>query len=273
MIQWYPGHMAKALREIEANLKLVDLVLVLVDARIPASSLNPELLKIINNKATLYVLTKADKADATRTKVWCQQLGALNKKAIAINAKDQKSKTLILKAVDELMKPWHEKNASKGLRKRSVRTMVVGNPNVGKSTIINLLAGRRAASVGDKPGVTKSQQWIKVGDVLELLDTPGVLWPKFDDQTIGFNLALTGAIKDEVVPMEDLISYAIELVQKLNPGILEARYGITETDPKTFIDALAKLKKTTDLNKIYHLILSDYRSGALGNITLEDANG
>ena len=273
MIQWYPGHMAKALREIEEGLRLVDLVMILVDARIPFSSINPELMKTIGSKASLFILTKADKADPNQTKAWCTKLSGENKSAISINAKNATTKKQVLRAVDVLMKPWHEKNASKGLRKRAVRTMVVGIPNVGKSTLINVLAGRKAASVGDKPGVTKTQQWIKIGDELELLDTPGVLWPKFESSTTGFNLALTGAIKDEVVPLEDLAIYAINIINEKAPGALEARYGINTTDALEAINQLLDIKKTNDENKIYHLIINDYRSNAFGNLTLEDANG
>ena len=273
MIQWYPGHMAKALREIDENLRFVDLVMILVDARIPASSLNPEILKRMQNKATLFILTKEDKASGELTKKWCLTLAGENKQAISINAKDQKARAIVLKAVEALMKPWHEKNAAKGLRKKAVRTMVVGNPNVGKSTLINLLAGRKAASVGDKPGVTKSQQWIKIGDELELLDTPGVLWPKFENDTTSFNLALTGAIKDEVVPLEDLILYAIGLFNQIDSQVLNRRYGLDSTDPVIFLKSLSESKKISDPHKLYHLILTDYRNGLLGRMTLEEPHG
>lgn len=273
MIQWYPGHMAKAFREMDEIVRFVDMVIVLLDARIPKSSFNPEVYKKFQNKPVLYVLTKKDKADPKQTLKWCEYYQKQNATAIAVNSKTNGAKNEIMKAVLKVMEPKRQKDALKGIRPKAIKAMVVGIPNVGKSTLINNLAGKKIASVGDKPGVTKSQQWIKLNKDLELLDTPGVLWPKFEDPQVGLHLAFTGAIKDNILQIEDVVNYGIKFLIEHYPNALSNRYGVLETEE--YLINLAKEKKfytntkEIDFNKTAFMILNDYRNGALGQITLD----
>ena len=274
MIQWYPGHMAKAFREMDEKLKFVDLVIVLLDARVPKSSFNPEVYRKFQNKKVLYVLTKKDKADPVDTKKWCDYYTNNGNIAVTVNAKASDASKIVMKAVNKIMEEKRKKDASKGIRPKAVKAMVVGIPNVGKSTLINNLAGKKIASVGDKPGVTKSQQWIKLNQDLELLDTPGVLWPKFENPEVGFNLALTGAIKDNILPLEDVVSYGVDLLKKKYPNALMKRYNVEETE-NDYLLKLGKEKKLytnneIDYNRICMLVLNDLRNGYLGPITLDE---
>ena len=274
MIQWYPGHMAKAFREMDEKLKFVDLVIVLLDARVPKSSFNPEVYRKFQNKKVLYVLTKKDKADPVDTKKWCDYYTNNGNIAVTVNAKASDASKIVMKAVNKIMEEKRKKDASKGIRPKAVKAMVVGIPNVGKSTLINNLAGKKIASVGDKPGVTKSQQWIKLNQDLELLDTPGVLWPKFENPEVGFNLALTGAIKDNILPLEDVVNYGVNLLKKKYPNALMKRYNVEETE-NDYLLKLGKEKKLyanneIDYNRICMLVLNDLRNGYLGPITLDE---
>ena len=274
MIQWYPGHMAKAFREMDEKLKFVDLVIVLLDARVPKSSFNPEVYRKFQNKKVLYVLTKKDKADPVDTKKWCDYYTNNDNIAVTVNAKASNASKIVMKAVNKIMEEKRKKDASKGIRPKAVKAMVVGIPNVGKSTLINNLAGKKIASVGDKPGVTKSQQWIKLNQDLELLDTPGVLWPKFENPEVGFNLALTGAIKDNILPLEDVVNYGVDLLKKKYPNALMKRYNVEETE-NDYLLKLGKEKKLytnneIDYNRICMLVLNDLRNGYLGPITLDE---
>lgn len=274
MIQWYPGHMAKAFREMDEKLKFVDLVIVLLDARVPKSSFNPEVYRKFQNKKVLYVLTKKDKADSVDTKKWCDYYTNNGNIAVTVNAKASDASKIVMKAVNKIMEEKRKKDASKGIRPKAVKAMVVGIPNVGKSTLINNLAGKKIASVGDKPGVTKSQQWIKLNQDLELLDTPGVLWPKFENPEVGFNLALTGAIKDNILPLEDVVNYGVDLLKKKYPNALMKRYNVEETE-NDYLLKLGKEKKLytnneIDYNRICMLVLNDLRNGYLGPITLDE---
>ncbi len=274
MIQWYPGHMAKAFREMDEKLKFVDLVIVLLDARVPKSSFNPEVYRKFQNKKVLYVLTKKDKADPVDTKKWCDYYTNNDNIAVTVNAKASDASKIVMKAVNKIMEEKRKKDASKGIRPKAVKAMVVGIPNVGKSTLINNLAGKKIASVGDKPGVTKSQQWIKLNQDLELLDTPGVLWPKFENPEVGFNLALTGAIKDNILPLEDVVNYGVDLLKKKYPNALMKRYNVEETE-NDYLLKLGKEKKLytnneIDYNRICMLVLNDLRNGYLGPITLDE---
>lgn len=283
MIQWYPGHMAKAIREIEEKLKLVDLIIVLLDARIPESSFNPLLNKLINNKRVLYILTKKDMADNNLTNEWLKYYQ--NNKitnAIAINSKDSKTKIYVSSTIESMMKEKRINDAKKGLKPRPIRTMVVGIPNVGKSTFINTMVNKKVTNVGDKPGVTKVQQWIRINKDLELLDTPGVLWPKFEDQKIGYNLAIIGSIKDDILKIEDIAGFAIDYLKVNYANNLISRYNLTindlELDSITILLKLGKEKKfylsngDIDLNRISTLILHDIRQLSLGPITFEKPN-
>lgn len=274
MIQWYPGHMAKAFREMDEKLKFVDLVIVLLDARVPKSSFNPEVYRKFQNKKVLYVLTKKDKADPVDTKKWCDYYTNNDNIAVTVNAKASDASKIVMKAVNKIMDEKRKKDASKGIRPKAVKAMVVGIPNVGKSTLINNLAGKKIASVGDKPGVTKSQQWIKLNQDLELLDTPGVLWPKFENPEVGFNLALTGAIKDNILPLEDVVNYGVDLLKKKYPNALMKRYNVEETE-NDYLLKLGKEKKLytnneIDYNRVCMLVLNDLRNGYLGPITLDE---
>ncbi len=274
MIQWYPGHMAKAFREMDEKLKFVDLVIVLLDARVPKSSFNPEVYRKFKNKKILYVLTKKDKADSQDTAKWCEYYSQDGNIAVSVNAKANDASKIVSKAVIKLMEEKRKKDAAKGIRPKALKAMVVGIPNVGKSTLINNLAGKKIASVGDKPGVTKTQQWIKLNQDLELLDTPGVLWPKFENPEVGFNLALSGAIKDNILPLEDVLKYGIELIKRKYPGALTKRYEVSE-DEEDYLLKLGKAKKLytnseVDYNRVCMLILNDLRNGYLGQITLDE---
>lgn len=274
MIQWYPGHMAKAFREMDEKLKFVDLVIVLLDARVPKSSFNPEVYRKFQNKKILYVLTKKDKADPVDTQKWCDYYSKDGNIAVSVNAKANDASKIVMKAVIKLMEEKRKKDALKGIRPKALKAMVVGIPNVGKSTLINNLAGKKIASVGDKPGVTKTQQWIKLNQDLELLDTPGVLWPKFENPEVGFNLALSGAIKDNILPLEDVLNYGIDLLKKKYPGSLQKRYEVNEEE-SDYLLKVGKAKKLytnneIDYNRICMLILNDLRNGYLGQITLDE---
>ena len=276
MIQWFPGHMAKAMREMQEKIKLCDLIIILLDARIPYSSLNPSLKQMINNKRVLYVFTKMDKADEALTRKWMAKYNTSLTTAIAIDARASKSKKIIERYAASIMEEKRKKDAVKGLRPRPVRTMIIGIPNVGKSTLINTLSGKKVATVGDKPGVTKAQQWIRMGDTLELLDTPGVLWPKFEDQNIGFNLAITGAIKDNILPVEDVAGHLIEYLQKYYPDSITSRYGVEyqEYALDTLIEIGKKQNfylgnKDVDTERAALFLLQEFRNVNLGKITLD----
>ncbi len=277
MIQWYPGHMAKAIREIGEKVKIVDLVIVLLDARSPESSFNPLLKTVLNNKRCLYVLTKKDKADSKETSKWLEHYNNLGIRAISVDSRDLKNAKTVVKEAEILMEEKRKKDLARGLKPRPIKTMIVGIPNVGKSTLINALVGKKVAAVGDKPGITKVQQWIKINQNLELLDTPGVLWPKFDDQQIGLHLSITGAINDNILPLIDIALYFIGFLNKYYSEALIKRYGIDkeETDSETILKLIAKSQnfylsnKEENLEKTALFILQEYRSGYYGKITLD----
>lgn len=280
MVQWFPGHMAKALREMEDRVKLVDLIIILIDSRIPYSSINPELINLFKNKKVLYLFTKKDKADPLMTSKWLAKYSSDGSMAISIDARSNKCIKDITKCVDIIMADKRKKDQSRGLKIRPVKTMIVGIPNVGKSTLINTLVNKKVASVGDRPGVTKSQQWIRLNDSFELLDTPGVLWPKFEDPTVGFNLAISGAINDDILPLDDVCLYFIDFLAKHYPNSLENRYHITLdlNDPnysnhKVLEDIGRSLhfmiKDEVDIDKTSRYLLQNYRNDLLGHITLD----
>lgn len=278
VIQWFPGHMTKARREMEENLKKVDLVIEIRDARIPESSKNPMLDQLIQNKPRLIILSKKDKADLQDTKDWTRHLTNSGVKVMALDQLHENFRNQLVANCKELCAPLIEKQKRRGIRPRALRAMVVGIPNVGKSTFINTLAKRKAAKTADKPGVTKSLQWIRLTSDLELLDTPGVLWPKFDDQLIGLKLALLGSIKDEVLPMEDLAMYACEYLMKYHPEKLESVYGIEIQDtPWHTLEEIGRkrgylLKGELDENRLVRSFVKDIRENKLGAITWEKPN-
>lgn len=274
-IQWFPGHMTKAKRQMEENLKKVDFVIEIRDARIPESSKNPMLDSLIQSKPRLIILSKKDKADPELTKQWVHHLENDTVRVLALDLIKENYKSQIVQASKELCAPLIERQIRKGIKPRALRAMVCGIPNVGKSTMINMLAKRKAAETADKPGVTKSLQWIKLGKDLELLDTPGVLWPKFEDQMIGLKLALLGSIRDEVVTMDELALFAIEWLMKEKPQVLIDSYDIEikETPWETMQQIAYKRgylqKGQIDENRLMLSIVKDLRANKYGMITWE----
>ncbi len=276
-IQWYPGHMTKAKRMMVEDIKLIDLVIELVDARIPYSSRNPDIDKLAQGKSRVILLNKSDLCDDRKSDEWIdyfQSKGFLVVKLDSRNKSNMKNiKTIIAKACEEKK----AKDRKKGIINRPVRAMVVGIPNVGKSTFINSFAGKSCAKTGNKPGVTKGKQWIKLNKDVELLDTPGILWPKFDDEMVGTNLAYIGSINDQIINMTELALELIEFLQTRYPGRLAERYGenIDSSEAPQIIGEIAKvrgcLKKggEIDYDKAVSILFDDFRSGKIGKITIE----
>ncbi|WP_042471875.1 ribosome biogenesis GTPase YlqF [Bacillus ndiopicus] len=276
-IQWFPGHMAKARREVSENLKLVDIVFELVDARLPLSSRNPMIDQVIHQKPRLLILNKQDMADEAETRKWLQYFEEQGNKAVAINSLEGKGLQAVTKAAQAILADKWERMKAKGMKPRAIRAMIVGIPNVGKSTLINRLAKKNIAKTGNTPGVTKAQQWIKVAKELELLDTPGILWPKFEDQEIGYKLALTGAIKDTITNMEDLAVYGLRFLALHYPARMEERYGLSfvHEDLVVTFDHIGKLRRVfgqggeIDYDQVAELIVRDIRSQHLGKLTFD----
>lgn len=276
-IQWFPGHMAKARREVTEQLKLVDIVFELIDARLPLSSRNPMIDEVIQQKPRLLILNKMDLADEKETDRWIKHFEAEGIRAVAINSFEGKGLQTVTKAAKEILAPKIERMKKRGIRPGAIRAMIVGIPNVGKSTLINRLAKKNIAKTGNKPGVTKAQQWIKFEKELELLDTPGILWPKFEDQSVGYKLALTGAIKDTVVNMENLAVYGLRFLETHYPDRLEKRYGIKTVgeDIQEVFNKIGESRKAytqggeIDYDKVADLIIQDIRSELLGKLTFD----
>jgi ribosome biogenesis GTPase A len=280
-IQWFPGHMAKARREVTEKLKLVDIIFELLDARIPLSSRNPMIDEIIQHKPRLVLLNKSDMADPKVTSQWISYFAEKGIRAIPINSHAGEGMQLIVSAAKELLQEKFDRMKAKGVIKpRAIRAMIVGIPNVGKSTLINRLAKKNIAKTGNTPGVTKAQQWIKVGKELELLDTPGILWPKFEDQEVGLKLAVTGAIKDTILNLEQLAIYSLKVLEKRYPERLEERYKLTEIpeDAVVLYEHIGKLRGclagggVVDYDKVSELIVREIRSEKFGRVSLESPN-
>ena len=277
--QWYPGHMTKAKRMMQENIKLIDLVIELVDARVPISSRNPDIDELGKNKARLVLLNKSDLADEAQNNKWIQYFKDKGIIALKINSKNKQGIKDINNAVLTVCKEKIERDKRKGIKNRPVRAMVVGIPNVGKSTFINAYAGKNCAKTGNKPGVTKGKQWIRLGKNLELLDTPGVLWPKFDDQKIGLHLAFIGSMNDNNLDMAELAYQLIKEVSKTYPEAFLNRYGIVgDEDPLQVMYQVAEVRgcklkgNKPDLDKTSSMIMDDFRSGKLGRITIDCLN-
>jgi len=276
-IQWFPGHMAKARRQVTEKLSLIDIVFELVDARIPASSRNPMIDEIIKNKPRLLLLNKADMADPKLTKEWISYYKENGVHALAINSQEGNGMKQIVSEAKVILKEKFDKMAAKGIRPRAIRALIVGIPNVGKSTLINRLAKKNIAQTGDRPGITKAQQWIKVGKELELLDTPGILWPKFEDQEVGLKLATTGAIKDTILNLQDIAVYALRFLEENYPENLQDRFGLEEIpdDIVLLFDEIAKRRGSmmsggfVDYDKTAELIIREIRTEKLGRLTFE----
>lgn len=278
--QWYPGHMTKAKRMMQENIKLIDLIIELVDARIPLSSRNPDIDELGRNKSRIILLNKADLADAEWNKSWISYFQKKGFYVLEINSRSGEGVKSIQKLVQEACREKIERDRRKGILNRPVRAMVVGIPNVGKSTFINSFAGKACTKTGNKPGVTKGKQWIRLNKSLELLDTPGILWPKFDDQAVGMRLAFIGSINDDLLHMDDLALELIGFLMNRYPDSLRKRYEIElqDTCVKT-LEAVCLSRHCfakggeLDLNKAAALLVDEFRGGKLGRITLEFPEG
>lgn len=274
--QWYPGHMTKAKRAMQEDIKLIDVVIELVDARIPASSKNPDINELAKNKSRVILLNKSDMADPALLTPWIQYYEKQGYLALAVNARKRNELKQVQNLIQKACREKIERDRRRGILNRPVRAMIVGIPNVGKSTFINSFAGKACAKTGNKPGVTKGKQWIRLNKQVELLDTPGILWPKFEDQTVGQHLAFIGSIKDELIQSVDLALDLIEFLVTEYPGTLKEHY---ETDES--LDSVALLRELAlnrgciqkgnepNLDKAAFLLLDDFRNARLGRITVE----
>ncbi len=274
--QWYPGHMTKARRMMQEDIKLIDLVIELVDARVPASSRNPDIDELGKNKARLILLNKSDLADEQQNQLWAEYFRKKGYSAVVLNARNAAGMKQIQAAVQEACREKIERDRKRGIMNRPVRAMVAGIPNVGKSTFINTYAGQACTKTGNRPGVTKGKQWIRLNRNVELLDTPGILWPKFEDQSVGQKLAVIGSIKDEILQAEELALWILDFMRETYPGRLAQRYQVPEEGTAVqLLEQIAhvrgcKLKgDLPDYPKAAALIVEDFRSGRLGRITLE----
>ncbi|EPV36652.1 ribosome biogenesis GTPase YlqF [Streptococcus sp. R4] len=271
-IQWFPGHMSKARRQVQENIKHVDFVTILVDARLPLSSQNPMLTKIVGDKPKLMILNKADLADPIRTKEWRDFYKSQGLKTLAINSKEQSTVKKVTDIAKILMSDKIAKLRERGIQKETLRTMIIGIPNAGKSTLMNRLAGKKIAVVGNKPGVTKGQQWLKSNKELEILDTPGILWPKFEDELVGLKLALTGAIKDQLLPMDEVTIFGLNYFKTYYPDRLKERFksiNLEDEAPEIIMTLTQKLGYRDDYDRFYNLFVKEVRDGKLGRYTLD----
>ncbi len=274
--QWYPGHMTKAKRQMQEDMKLIDLVIELVDARIPLSSRNPDIDDLGKNKYRLILMNKSDLADRKQTEAWSSYFRSRGFFVVCLDARSKNGMKNVTDVIMEACKEKMERDRKRGIKNRPVRAMVVGIPNVGKSTFINSYAGKACAKTGNKPGVTKGKQWIRLNKNVELLDTPGILWPKFEDQMVGLRLALIGSIKDEILNTDELAMELIHILTDMYPGVLKERYGVDEEQKDTDIlceiaekrNCLSKGNEL-DYSKAAALLIDEFRSGKLGKITLE----
>lgn len=278
-INWYPGHMKKTIEDIEKKLKLVDFVIEIIDSRIPYSSRNPLFNDLLKNKKRLLIFNKSDLSNPKLNEEWMEKITDENNFAISYNAM-KPNVNLVVKKSEELMAEEIKKYEDKGLNKGPLRAMIVGIPNSGKSTFINSISGTKSAKTGNRPGVTKTNQWIKIHSKLHLLDTPGVLWPKFQEK-VGLNLAFTGAIKDEIMDRETLALKLIEKLKNIAPSSLEERYRLSDIEAMSGIEIMDEIGKNRgalmrggfiDYEKVSGIILDEFRKGTLGRITLEEPN-
>ena len=274
--QWYPGHMTKARRMMQEDMKLIDLVIELIDARIPISSRNPDIDELGKGKSRIILLNKADLADERQNAAWTEYFQKFGYFVTKINSRTGAGLKAIQPLIQEACKEKIERDRKRGILNRPVRAMVVGIPNVGKSTFINAFAGRACAKTGNKPGVTKGKQWIRLNKNVELLDTPGILWPKFEDQIVGLKLALIGSIKDELLNADELAMWLIHFLKSAYPGCLAERYQASEEgEDLEMLSAIAENRSCRlkgnelDLSKAAVLLIDDFRSGRLGKISLE----
>ncbi len=278
-IQWFPGHMTKAKRMMEANIKMVDVVIEMLDARIPRSSSNPMLMNICGNKPKIVVFNKADLVSASELK---EYMGVLKEKGltcVALNSASGTDYKKLLGAIKQVAAPLLAKWAAKGVRNKSIRVMIAGIPNVGKSSLINRMVGKAKAKTGDTPGVTRAEQWLKIADNIELLDTPGVLWPKFDDKNVAWGLAMTGAIKDDIFDIEQVVCLFLERMLIAKPELLQDRFALESEhlveDTEMLIENIARKRGclrtggVADVPKVVKLVLREYRDGKVGKFILD----
>ncbi len=278
-LQWFPGHMSKTRRMISENLKLVDVAVELLDARLPLSSRNPEIDRIIDKKPRILVLNKSDLANEKVTNDWITWFREKGLVAIALDSQSGKGFSAFAPAIDLVMKEKLERDRAKGILRHSVRLMVVGIPNVGKSSFINRLSGRSAAKTGDRPGITQTKQWIRIAGKYELLDTPGILWPKFEDPDVAKRIAFTGGIKDEIIDVEELACLLLSYMVLENCDALKNRYKLSDDDVKndsfTLLECIGKKRGCVisggniDTLRAANLLMDDFRSGKIGTISLE----
>ena len=275
-INWYPGHMAKTKREIKEKLDLIDIVFEVVDARIPDSSKNKEIDELIKSKPRILIFTKYDLCDKSKTDAWINHYKELGYKVFALDLLNNPNLNGIYNEVRNIKQDLNQKRLAKGMKERRVRVLILGIPNVGKSTLINRLVGRKATNVGNKPGITKQLEWIRINEELELLDTPGILWPKLDSEKVALNLAATTAIKEEILNEEEVAIYIIKTMLRLYPDNIKNRYNLEDTsDIVNILDQIGKKigairNGETDYDRVYVNILKDLREGSLGKITFDE---
>ena len=275
-IQWYPGHMTKARRMMQEDIKLIDIVIELVDARLPLASKNPDIDDLAKGKARLILLNKSDMADPKYTKLWESYFKAKGFFVLQINARTGAGMKAVTGVVNEACKEKIERDRRRGIKNRPIRAMIVGIPKVGKSTFINSYAGKACTKTGNKPGVTKGKQWIKLNKNDELLDTPGILWPRFEDQAVGQKLAISGSIKDDILNITELAMKLADYMSKNYPGTMASRYGIEESDDSVKVLADIAIAKCClmkggepNIDKAASMLIDDFRSLRLGKVTLE----
>ncbi|MBR7016663.1 MAG: ribosome biogenesis GTPase YlqF [Lachnospiraceae bacterium] len=275
-IQWYPGHMTKTIRQMQEDIKLVDMVIEITDARVPMAGRNPDIDRLAGNKARLLILNKADLADEAVNSRWVSFFSRRGYECVLTDARAKGSMKAVTQAIENASRKKQERDKQRGMKPRPVRAMVAGIPNVGKSTFINSFSGKATAKTGNKPGVTRGRQWIRLSGKVELLDTPGLLWPKFEDQEVGEKLALVGTINDQILNEEELAIMLIKRLKTLCPGTLEARYGVSETlGEAAFMEEVGRkrgcLQKGGEIDyaRTAAIMLDEFRSGRLGRISLE----
>lgn len=277
-IQWFPGHMTKAKRMMESQIKLVDVVVEMLDARIPRSSTNPMLQDILGSKPQVIALNKLDMADKAQTDLWVEKIKNSGLPVCKLDCATGKGVKQLISAIQLAAKPVIDKWLKKGVRNRPVRVMIVGIPNVGKSTLINRLVGKNKVMAADRPGVTRGQQWVTIAKGLELLDTPGVLWPKFEDPSVGFALAATGAIKEDVFDKESAVELLIDFLLKNYPQELATKYAVSLEEGDDVNAVMAKIATSRgclkaggllDIDKVVQLVLRDFRAGRIGRFTID----
>jgi ribosome biogenesis GTPase A len=280
--QWYPGHMTKAKRMMQENIKLIDLVIELVDARLPVSSRNPDIDELGKNKARLILLNKADLAEEKWNDAWAEYFKKKGYSVVKVNSKKGGGIKSIQGVIQEACKEKIERDRKRGILNRPVRAMVVGIPNVGKSTFINALAGKACAKTGNKPGVTKGKQWIRLNKNVELLDTPGILWPKFEDRMVGLKLAFTGAINDDIYDRQQVTILLLDVLRRDYPERVIERFKLKETLPDDGLELLETIGRkrgclvkggVIDMEKAQNIVLNEFRAGKLGNVSLDEVPG